>query len=148
MFTQIVTGTNGTQRAREAVTTAADLAAIHGARLHLVRAFRGTSAVAGAMAAADVMSTALLVDRDIELEVNNDLERLAAELRLRGVEVDTHCVCSTAVDALLKVADDVGADLIVVGDKGMHGPHRVLGSIPNSVAHHARCAVMIVPTAS
>ena len=148
MFKQIVTGTNGTARAREAVAVAAEMAATHGAQLHLVRAFRGASAVAGAMVAAEVMSTALMVDRDIEREVGHDLDNLAAELRERGIDVKTHSICSTAVDALLKVAEAESADLIVVGDKGMHGPHRVLGSIPNSVAHHASCAVMIVPTAS
>ena len=44
------------------------------------------------------------------------------------------------------MATNEGADLIVVGNKGMHGTHRVLGSVPNSVAHQAPCAVLIVAT--
>ena len=51
-------------------------------------------------------------------------------------------------DALLRVADEVGASLIVVGNRGMHSGLRrfVLGSVPDKVAHHARCNVLIVAT--
>ena len=48
----------------------------------------------------------------------------------------------------MKVADHVGADLIVVGNRGMKGVRRVLGSVPNSVAHSANCSVLIVDTVS
>jgi len=37
-------------------------------------------------------------------------------------------------------------DLIVVGNKGMRGVKRVLGSVPNAVAHSASCSVLIVAT--
>lgn len=48
---------------------------------------------------------------------------------------------------ILDVADDIGADLVVVGNKGMQGARRFfLSSIPNKVAHHAGCAVLIVKT--
>ena len=46
--------------------------------------------------------------------------------------------------AILSVAKEVGADLIVVGNKGMKGKGRFLGSVPNEVAHQAPCAVLIV----
>ena len=51
-----------------------------------------------------------------------------------------------ADDVILAAAVDVGADLIVVGSKGMRGARRYLGSVPNSVAHAARCAVLVVKT--
>jgi nucleotide-binding universal stress UspA family protein len=51
-------------------------------------------------------------------------------------------------EALISVADREGADLIVVGNKGMKGARRVLGSVPNSVAHRAHCSVLILPTTS
>jgi nucleotide-binding universal stress UspA family protein len=48
---------------------------------------------------------------------------------------------------LLDVAGDVGADLIVVGSKGMAAASRfLLGSVPNRVSHHAPCDVEIVRT--
>ena len=51
-----------------------------------------------------------------------------------------------AADALLSVAAAVRASTIVVGNQGMHGARRVLGSVPNSVSHRARCNVLIVST--
>ena len=44
-------------------------------------------------------------------------------------------------DILISKADEIGADLIVVGNKGMKGVRRVLGHVPNSVAHGAACSV-------
>jgi nucleotide-binding universal stress UspA family protein len=49
-------------------------------------------------------------------------------------------------DALLEIAEREGADLIVVGNRGMHGVSRMLGSVPNKVSHRARCHVLIVAT--
>ncbi len=46
----------------------------------------------------------------------------------------------------MRVAEQEKADVIVVGNKGMAGVRRVLGSVPNSVAHQAPCAVIIVQT--
>ena len=50
-------------------------------------------------------------------------------------------------DAILDVAEERGADLIVVGNKGMTGAKRfLLGSVPNKVSHHAPCSVLIIRT--
>jgi len=48
--------------------------------------------------------------------------------------------------ALASVVADVDADLIVVGNKGMKGAGRILGSVTNTVAHKANCNVLIVST--
>ncbi len=48
-------------------------------------------------------------------------------------------------EAILSVAEETKADLIVVGNKGMTGARRfLLGSVPNNVSHHAPCSVIIV----
>jgi nucleotide-binding universal stress UspA family protein len=62
------------------------------------------------------------------------------------IPVTTHVVPAHPATALLSVAEAVGADLIVVGNRGMKGPRRVLGSIPNNVSHHASCDVLVVDT--
>ena len=50
-------------------------------------------------------------------------------------------------DAILDVAEEENADLIVVGNKGMTGAKRfLLGSVPNKVSHHAPSSVLIVRT--
>ncbi len=49
---------------------------------------------------------------------------------------------------LLDAAEDMSADVIVVGSKGMTSAKRfVLGNVPNKVSHHASCDVVIVHTA-
>ena len=64
-----------------------------------------------------------------------------------GVEVEPHPRQGDPADAILDVAEEVGADLIVVGNKGMTGAKRfLLGSVPNKISHHAPCGVYIVRT--
>ena len=60
--------------------------------------------------------------------------------------MEAHAAQGNADDVILNTAVDVGADLIVVGSKGMRGARRYLGSVPNSVAHSAHCAVLVVKT--
>jgi nucleotide-binding universal stress UspA family protein len=75
------------------------------------------------------------------------LDAAAAEAKGAGVEVQTHPVEGDPADAILNVAEEVKADLIVVGNKGMTGARRyLLGSVPNNVSHHAPCSVLIART--
>jgi nucleotide-binding universal stress UspA family protein len=74
------------------------------------------------------------------------LQEAAASVRLRDVPVKTHTSEEEPADALLSIASQVDANLIVVGNRGMQGARRVLGSVPNKVAHHASCNVLIVAT--
>ena len=79
-------------------------------------------------------------------DVNLVLDAAAAQARREGVEVHTHPVEGDPADAILNVAEKVKADLLVVGNKGMTGARRFLGSVPNNVSHHAPCSVIIVRT--
>jgi nucleotide-binding universal stress UspA family protein len=48
---------------------------------------------------------------------------------------------------LVELAEHLKADLLIVGNRGMTGVRRfMLGSVPNKVAHHAPCSVLIVDT--
>jgi nucleotide-binding universal stress UspA family protein len=47
---------------------------------------------------------------------------------------------------IARLADEDGSDLVVVGNKGIAGARRVLGSVPNTVSHNAECDVLIVHT--
>jgi nucleotide-binding universal stress UspA family protein len=93
-----------------------------------------------------MMGMLTVADREAEQATVELLDRLAAELRRDGIKVQTHVCHSAPADALVTVALAEKADVIVVGNKGMKGARRVLGSVPNSVAHHAPCAVLIVST--
>ncbi len=80
-------------------------------------------------------------------DVNLVLDAAAAEAKKEGIEAQTHPVEGDAAEAILSVAEQTKADLIVVGNKGMAGARRfLLGSVPNKVAHHTPCSVIIVRT--
>ena len=80
-------------------------------------------------------------------DVNALLENAAGAARDAGVEAETHAREGDPADAILDVAEEIGADLIVVGNKGMTGARRfLLGSVPNKISHHAPCGVYIVRT--
>ena len=64
----------------------------------------------------------------------------------KACAIVTDALPGDAVKAILQVAGEVDADLIVVGNKGMRGAGRLLGSVPNSVTHKAPCSVLVVKT--
>jgi nucleotide-binding universal stress UspA family protein len=143
MSEAIVVGTDGSETAGRALGEAARLARALGAQVHVVSAYqplRGAKVVGAPEGAAEI--SAPLPDSMVDAT----LEQAAAQIRTGGVEVEIHAVDADPADALLKVADDIGASLIVVGSRGMHGARRVLGSVPNKVSHRAGCNVLIVST--
>jgi nucleotide-binding universal stress UspA family protein len=144
MAEAIVVGTDGSETAQRAVDEAVRLAAAFGAELHVVSAFeplRGARIAGAPEGAAKVWAP--LPDANVEAT----LSEAAAGVRLNHVAVTTHAVEKDPADALLEVADKVGADLIVVGNKGMHSAKRfVLGNVPNKISHRARTNVLIVST--
>ena len=144
MFTSIVVGTDGSGTAREAVEQAAMLAKTHGASLHLVSAYRPPSQMM--MPAIEGVMVPTESDGDAQAAVEEMLGTIAKGLADRGVQVTSYACPQSAADAIIGVAEHQHADLIVVGNRGMTGARRFLGSVPNNVAHHAPCSVMIVRT--
>jgi nucleotide-binding universal stress UspA family protein len=145
MFKRIVVGTDGSARARQAVAVAAELARAHGAELHLVQAYRPAAQLVASMAAPETSAIGFVTDAEVAEQVTNHLQRLRGELS-DSLEVQIYACPQAPSQAILAVAANIEADLVVVGSKGMHGARRVLGSVPNSVAHQAGCAVLIIPT--
>ena len=69
------------------------------------------------------------------------------DAHLIDVEVDLYAQRGDPADAILDVAEERGADLIIVGNRGRAGAKRfLLGSVPNRISHHAPCAVLIIRT--
>lgn len=146
MFGRIVVGTDGSDTANEAVRQAADLASKIGAVMDIVSAFEPVSRSRlrdeKKGAPAD-MAHAISPTEDVDAT----LAAAAEEVRAMGIEVETHARQGDPADAILDVAEEQKADLIVVGNKGMTGAKRfVLGSVPNKVSHHAPGSVLIVRT--
>jgi nucleotide-binding universal stress UspA family protein len=146
LFKAMVVGTDGSDTASEAVRQATELAQQIGARIHLVSAYEPVSE-------GRLREERQQIPDDLQWMVNpredvsQTLESAAEGLRAAGIEVDTHAREGDPADAILDVAEEQEADLIVVGNKGMTGAKRfLLGSVPNKVSHHAPCSVMIIRT--
>jgi nucleotide-binding universal stress UspA family protein len=146
MFASIVVGTDGSQTAQQAVRQAVALARQLGARLEIVSAYEPVSG-------ARLREEAQQVPADLQWmvnareDVNATLHEAAAEADAAGVQSETYARQGDPADAILDVAEERGADLIVVGNKGMTGAKRfLLGSVPNKISHHAPCSVLIIRT--
>jgi nucleotide-binding universal stress UspA family protein len=147
MYRAIVVGTDGSRTAKLAVIRAAELARDAGGKLVLVSAYRpvvGDKLRAERAQAPDDVSWAINPDQEVEAI----LSAAAVEARAAGAtDVVTRAVQGPPAEALLEVAEEVGAGLIVVGNMGMTGTKRFLiGSVPNRISHHAPCDVLIVRT--
>ena len=146
MFERIVVGTDGSDTASEAVRQATELARVTGATLEVVSAFEPVPRERLRGEASEVPGDVAHGIGPRE-DVNVKLEGAAGPAREAGVNVQTHAREGEPADAILDVAEETKADLIVVGNKGMTGAKRfLLGSVPNKISHHAPCGVYIVRT--
>ena len=146
MFSSIVVGTDGSETAGKAVLQATELARQVGASVSLVSAYEPVSGNRLREEKREVpkdMEWMVNPREDVEATLNDAAERVEGA----GVKVDTFAREGDAADAILDVAEETHADLIVVGNKGMTGTKRfLLGSVPNKVSHHAPCSVLIIRT--
>ena len=141
MFKNVLVGADNSATALRAVEAAAELAAALGAKLHIVTAYKDESVSLPDMPP-DILLSTYVHPADALLK------ELTSVAKKANVEVEIHAATGEPAVAIVNVATRLGADLIVVGNKGMRGKRRVLGSVPNSVAHKAPCAVLIVDTTS
>ena len=139
MFETVVVGADGSATAAEAVKEAVELARLYNGTLHIVSAYKpqqfstdASQEFAKSLDSGD-LAESLLAD-------------LASRARVRGVATQVHAESGDPAHAICAVAERVNADVVVVGNKGMLGVRRVLGSVPNTVAHEAPCSVLIVST--
>jgi len=146
LFERIVVGTDGSETASEAVRQAVELAKATGGKLALVSAFEPVPSARLREEGSEVPGDVAHAVGPRE-DVNVILDAAAGAARQAGVEAETHPREGDPADALLDVAEETKADLIVVGNKGMTGARRfLLGSVPNKISHHAPCSVYIVRT--
>jgi nucleotide-binding universal stress UspA family protein len=143
MYKTLVVGTDGSSTADEAVQAAADLARSLGAALHIVTAFRTPRPGMGAASGVALVDSG--AGQALAEEAALAVGEAAIEKFGEGLVAEAHGAQGNPDDVILTTAVEVGADLIVVGSKGMQ--RRYLGSVPNSVAHGAHCAVLVVKTA-
>jgi nucleotide-binding universal stress UspA family protein len=138
VFETVVVGADASETAAEAVRSAIELVKLTGGRLHIVSAYRQQQ-----FRTPGGEETTGLESGDLAESVLADH---GSRARAAGVEAQTHARSGQPAEVICDVAREVDADLIIVGNKGMIGMRRVLGSVPNSVAHNAPCSVLIANT--
>jgi len=138
MFDVILVGADDSPTARRAVEAACEICAMSEGTLHIVTAFDQLTLAGG-----DTHEFKNVINEEDGRAL---LQTLSFIAKKHDVEPVLHSAKGNPADVLIAKADEVGADLIVVGNRGMKGVRRVLGSVPNSVAHGAACSVLIVDT--
>jgi len=117
---------------------AGELAKEFGAQLTLVHAVEHMTsygAAYGIAAGADIE----------EMLLENAKEAMTTLAATLGVPEDRQIIkIGPSKLVILEEAEDVGADLIVVGSHGRHGVRLLLGSTANAVLHGAKCDVLAV----
>ena len=134
MIRKVVAGTDTSDAAALAVDEAATLAESNDAELVVVH-------VRPPLDAREVFNPSGIVN------ATTYLSELAA--RYDRVKVRTREESGDPAETICDVAEEEGADVIVVGNRGSQGRRRwFLGSVPNAILQHAPCSVFIVDTRS
>jgi len=141
MVSTIAVGIDGSKTAAKALEMAVEIARPFSAKVVLLSALRDASATSAGRA---VDSVELEWVSNPSARVQQILATTQSQLQRDGVECTTLVDEGDPGDVLVRLAEECGADMIVVGNKGMS--RRILGSVPNTVAHKAGCAVLIVNT--
>jgi nucleotide-binding universal stress UspA family protein len=142
-WTTIVVGFDGSANARDAVSAAAGILA-DGGTVHAVVAYRLPS-----LNEAEVLWNELPEEFRANFDVlagPESLEREVVEmLDHLGVTAVGHLIEGDPGSAILDVADEVEADLVVVGSRGLGRATRFLrGSVSSKVANHAHTSVLVI----
>jgi nucleotide-binding universal stress UspA family protein len=143
MIQTVAVGTDGSDTASKAVEFALDIAEKFGAKVVVASSYRpvGEDRIRRDQRdAPDDIQWTINPTQDVD----SALRSVEDKARDRGLEVASEARQGDPADVLCEIAEEHGADLLVVGNKGMQ--RRVLGSVPNSVSHKAPCSVVIVKT--
>jgi nucleotide-binding universal stress UspA family protein len=139
----VAVGTDGSDTATKAVEFALELADKFGSRVVFISSYRPVSETRlkhEQKDAPEELQWAINPAEDVE-DALRTVEAMADE---RGLKWTSEAREGHPADVLVDLAEEHEADVLVIGNKGMH--RRVIGSVPNSVTHKAKCTVMIVKT--
>jgi nucleotide-binding universal stress UspA family protein len=143
MIQTIAVGTDGSDTASKAVDFALDLAEKYGSHVVVASSYRPVREDRLRGEQRDAPEDIQWSINPME-DVNAALRDVEEKAKQRGLGTTSEAREGDPADVLCAIAEQHGADLLVVGNKGMK--RRVLGSVPNSVSHKAPCSVVIVKT--
>ncbi len=140
MFTKILVAVDGSDISAHAVDKAIDLAKQNNADLHLLYVIE-----AGFVSPGPGDSVKDLVHKRFEDEGRNTLEKLTEKVKEGGVTVESHLEVGHAGDTIVKTAEKLGCDLIIVGSLGKSKLDRLLlGSVSSHVVNYAKTNILVI----
>lgn len=142
----VVVGTDGSETSLRAVDRAATIAAESNAKLIVATAFLSEDEV---RSGEPDQLKGVEYRTEGNAPVYGMLREAADRARAAGAEnVEEKAVSGAPIDALVTLVDDVGADLLVVGNVGVKSiAGRLLGSVPTALRRRANTEVLVVETA-
>jgi len=144
--TRILLAIDGSDEADLDTRRAVDLAESTGSELHLVYVGQLPNFL---MKDPDILGFDRKLYDEIEQESQEILRKLTWQVKLAGGTVTgAHLRVGSVAEEIIRLAEELGADLIVTGSRGHTGVRRTIeGSISDLVVRHACCPVMVVRTA-
>lgn len=138
MFQKILVAYDGSPHSERALAIAIELAQYAGASLTLLNAYDKVPDNIGEPNFQEVVNRTVVTARDMTLQ-------MLAKVREAGLTADMNVLQGPAPDAILRVAETEGYDLIVMGSRGLGQFQGLLiGSVSDRVLHHAKIPVLIV----
>ena len=145
--TKILLATDGSEEATLAAQTAVDIADKTNSELHVVH----VGGLDYGYHTSDDPSYAVpdyvymqQIQENLEQEARKALDAEVERVKAAGGRVvEAHLSMGSPDAEIVKLADDIGAGLIVIGSRGLGGIRRALiGSVSDSVVRHAHCPVL------
>lgn len=137
-YRRIVLAVDLTEESNAVAERARRLAEVFGAELHIVHVIEPLSLAYGG----DIPMDLSTVQDQIHDQARSHLAEFAA--RLQVPEANQHLIFGRPESEIQRTAENVDADVIVVGSHGRHGLALLLGSTANGVLHGANCDVLAV----
>ncbi len=141
-YTRILAAIDLSEEAGEVATKAASLATTHNAQLHLVHVIEPLSYAYGGDIPIDFSTIQEEIQRQAETQLNALCNKLSIPLER------LHLPLGRPEHEIHALAEQLGADLIVVGSHGRHGLALILGSTANGILHGAKCDVLAMRVGS
>jgi len=134
---RIVVGFDGSEHSRKALARAAEIA--HGATIAVVSAANVARLMRDPAGGAAPVDPA---DAEARTQALAEAREYLEGRGIEGVYVEGH---GNPADVIVQEAEESGADLIVIGTRGLNAVQRVvLGSVSTNIVHHAPCDVLVV----
>ncbi len=136
---KILVGVDGSPREPKVLDAAIALAKDRGGKIHLVRAMMVPVSIPTAVWTLQGEDFSQFLVEHGNKEIAATVERVPVELR-----GETITRLGQPSDVLLSLAEELDADLIVIGSHGYGGIDRVLGTTAAKVVNRAKCSVLVV----